>query len=185
MGLRSFWTAVNSWITASVHTSLWCWLLMRVSVWEVYTRVNTVRSKSCQLNGRRRRASSAVRRRTSESFLGRTSSQMTSSFATLLREANSSSGISKARPSPSICIPAIRICPERACTPFLCFTTLHTAVPTDFFQRSFYSSELTSNSKLVSSTERWNVGFIREYSPRFILYADGYSAGKQNNRKLN
>ncbi len=45
-------------------------------------------------------------------------------------------------------------------------------------------SKLTSKSRLTSSTERWNVGLISEYVPRFILNADGYRAETHKNRKL-
>lgn len=109
-GLRSFWMALNSCITASVHTSLCCRSLMWPRIWAPCTRVSTVLSKSCWLRGRSPcRASPAIRRRMSESDLGRTSSQMTSSFCTLLRDASSSSGISMVWRSSSICIPASRI----------------------------------------------------------------------------
>lgn len=55
-----------------------------------------------------------------------------------------------------------------------------------FYSSKSARSELTSNSKLMSSIERWNVGLISEYAPRFILYADGYTARTQKkNRKLN
>lgn len=46
------------------------------------------------------------------------------------------------------------------------------------------TSELTSNNKLMSSIERWNVGLTSECAPRFILYADGYRARTHKNRKL-
>lgn len=135
-GFRSFWMALNSWMTALAHASLCSWFSTRAIVWLMKTKVSTVLSKSWRLRGWRRWASSAVRRRMSESVLGRTSSQMTSSFSTLLRDANSSSGIIRVVWSASpICIPASRI----------------------------------SKSRLTSSTERWNVGLISEYVPRFIL----------------